>query len=231
MRSYIILILVAIGFATCTSMKNKNNEESNNNISTNNKLNKSLIDQTNTPDSTINDTNEDNAMLRELFKNKKNDVDRARSLQIYSQDSLMAQILVCNYKIESLEQKRFKKNVNEKNYITKNEFNDSVNITLYHSNNSIISIMYSIFKNSKRIKMNSFVFDEGNNCISHNQWSTEIQYSFSDVIYNGSIIRYDCNNNYIDITSEKTIIITATKTFLNSIMQHFPEFKYSFYWK
>ena len=109
---------------------------------------------------------------------------------------------------------------------------DSLCIKLYHQKARIIAVVYRIINSeNEKIYNNAFYFDENNHCIANTiKDKDEITYDY--LMYWGSLVKCDGNYNRMNIDSfQKQQIIESTKASLDSIMQHFPEFKYSFNWK
>ena len=176
--------------------------------------------------------NEENKILDDLIKNKVNDISRAKALPIYAHDSLAAIILICNRKIEKLAARRFQNSTKEKSYRKNLGLNDSLIVTLYYQGKQAINIQSSTYSNNKEVERIGFNFSEDNECISQFHWIPEKRYSFYDVLYNDTIIRFEMNNRFLPISpSQKQQVIQSAKASLDSIMQHFPEFKYSFNWE
>jgi len=180
------------------------------------------------------DVNNESAKLNELLKTKVGDVAKAKALPLYAKDSLLAICAICNNKIDQNARRKYDKSTNQKSISLKNE-NTTVNevITLYYQNNQLIQLSKRLIGgNNNVLKLDVFNFDENIDCFSRYQWTLENKYSFYDVIYNGLVIRYDMNNKYFALSSiQKQELIQSAQSSLESLMRHFPEFKYSINWK
>lgn len=110
---------------------------------------------------------------------------------------------------------------------------DEGSITLYYQQNRIICLVYrTLNAKDEKIANLVFYFDEKNDCISNSKWNKKEPMTYTYDMYWGSLIKYDVNYNKIEMdSSQKQQIIQSAKSSLDSIMQHFPEFKYSFNWK
>ena len=106
-------------------------------------------------------------------------------------------------------------------------------ITIKYQNSRIIAVVDRITDNQNRMINNTvFNFDKKNECISTDYWNINKPMTYTFDMYWGSLIKYDVNYDPIEMTSsEKQKIIQTTKASLDSVMLHFPEFKYSFNWK
>jgi hypothetical protein len=106
-------------------------------------------------------------------------------------------------------------------------------ITLYYISDRIVRIEKRIYdKDNNQLGYTMFDFNENNTCFSNTQRDYKEKMSYTNAMYWDSLIRFDVNCKIIDINaSQKQQIIESTKASLDSIMQHFPEFKYSFNWK
>ena len=110
---------------------------------------------------------------------------------------------------------------------------DTSIMTLRYKQNRIISVVKRII-NKYNVKLYNtvFCFRKDNECISVDYWNSVEKNTYTYDMFWGTLIKYDGNYNKIDIdVSQKLQIIKSTKVSLDSIMQHFPEFKYSFNWK
>lgn len=115
------------------------------------------------------------------------------------------------------------------NYVLKS---DSIKITLYHINERIATIEKRIYNKNKQLEFYIYDFNENNDCFSCSQWNCTEKMTYTNAIYWDTFIRFDVDCKIIDIdSSQKKKIIQSTQASLDSIMQHFPEFKYSFNWK
>ena len=108
-----------------------------------------------------------------------------------------------------------------------------VKIELYHINDRIIRVEKRIFdKNNDNLRLVVFDFSNDNVCISKTEWRKEDQMSYVYSLYGDSLIKYDGNCNLMELnSSQKQKIIQLAKASLDSTMQNFPKFKYSFNWK
>jgi hypothetical protein len=118
------------------------------------------------------------------------------------------------------------------------EYNENLDsckrkLMIYYQQKRIISIVNRISNERNDILANEvFTFDENNNCISNAQRDYKEDRSYIYAMYWDSLIKFDVYCKLIDLTpSQKQQIIKSVKASLDSIMQHFPEFKYSFNWK
>lgn len=120
-----------------------------------------------------------------------------------------------------------------KRFCTEKVGEDETKITIYYQPNRIISIVNRVNNTKNEMIANSvFYFDEKSNCISNSEWNKKEPMEYTNAMYWDSLIRFDVNYNKIELnSSQKQQIIQSTKASLDSIMQHFPEFKYSFNWK
>jgi hypothetical protein len=120
-----------------------------------------------------------------------------------------------------------------KKFCTERVNDDSLSIALYYQNNRIIVVVFRITnKKNEKIVNDVFYFDEKNNCISNSTWNKKELMEYTNAMYWDSLIRFDVNYNKIELnSSQKRQIIQSAKASLDSIMQHFPEFEYSFNWK
>jgi hypothetical protein len=111
--------------------------------------------------------------------------------------------------------------------------NDSLSIKLSYQKNRIIAVVYRITNSrDENIAYSVFYFDENNICITNTKRNKGEHMSYDYAMYYGSLIKCDVNYNQIEIDSlQRQQIIQSAKSSLDSIMQHFPEFKYSFNWK
>ena len=121
----------------------------------------------------------------------------------------------------------------EKKLLKENSDSIFVNTTLSFLHNQIFLLVYRTFNQKKEKTYNSiFYFDNNNNCISNTIWNIKRGVSFTYAIYWGKMVKYDVNYKRIEIEPEqRQQIINSTKASLDSLMHHFPEFKYSFDWK
>lgn len=123
-------------------------------------------------------------------------------------------------------------NKKDYNYKLKNDGNE-VRISYYSVKDRIIRIEKRTYdKTDNELSFSMFDFDENNLCISNTQWNNVEKMSYTYSMYWDSLIKYDVNCKQIELdASQKQQIIQSTKASLDSIMTHFPEFKYSFNWK
>ncbi|MBA4411612.1 MAG: hypothetical protein C0397_19615 [Odoribacter sp.] len=109
---------------------------------------------------------------------------------------------------------------------------DSIKITLYHLNERIVTIEKRIYNNNNELGFRIFDFNEKNDCFSSSQWNSSEKMTYTNAMYWDTFISFDVHCNIIDMDfSEKKQIIQSTRASLDSIMQHFPEFRYSFNWE
>jgi hypothetical protein len=110
---------------------------------------------------------------------------------------------------------------------------ERVQIELYYIENRIITIEKRVFnKNQDQIKLYTYDFTKDNVCVSNTLWQSDEQMSYIYSMLWGELIKYDVNCNKIEIDSiQKKEAIESAKTSLDSIMQHFPGFTYTFNWK
>jgi len=161
---------------------------------------------------------------------------------INSKDSIVPESKPTHQEIYSEEWKRdeikaklkYDISTKKKNFNFKlNDNEDEVRIELYHVKDRIVTIEERIFdKDNDQLKLDVFDFTEDNDCTSSTHWNKKEQMSYIYSMYRDSLIKYDVNCKQIELdASQKQQIIQSTKASLDSIMQHFPEFKYSFNWK
>ncbi len=110
---------------------------------------------------------------------------------------------------------------------------DSLTITIYYRKNRIITVVYRIINSmNEKIKNLVFYFDEKNNCISYSKREKKDLSMIITAMFGDSLIRFDANYDKFDLNnSQKQQVIQSTKITLDSIMIHFPDFKYSMNWK
>jgi len=110
---------------------------------------------------------------------------------------------------------------------------NEVTIKLYYQQNRLYTIVYRVFNSKKEKILNRiFDFDEQNSCISNTERNINYPISYTNTMYWDSLVRFDADYNRIEINPEqKQQIIQSTKLSLDSLMTHFPEFKYSLNWK
>jgi hypothetical protein len=135
---------------------------------------------------------------------------------------------------EAIGKLKYDPSTRKKEIISKlNDNGDEGRIELYHLNDRIITIEERNYdKSNKQINGSSYDFDEKNACFSNCQWITKDKMSYYYAMYWDTLIKFDVYCKLIDLTpSQKQEIIKSTKASLDSIMRHFPEFKYSYNWK
>ena len=121
-----------------------------------------------------------------------------------------------------------------KNKLYTEKFHENeVTVKLYHLQNRIYSIVYRVFNSKNEKILNSvFDFDEQNNCISNTERKINYSMSYTNAMYWDSLVRFDVHYKRIALSEDqKQKIILSTKLSLDSLMQHFSEFKYSLNWK
>lgn len=161
---------------------------------------------------------------------------------INSKDSIVPESEPTNQEIYSEEWKRdeikaklkYDPSTKKKNFNFKlNDNEGEVRIELYHVKDRIVTVEERIFdKDNDQLKLDVFDFTEDNDCISSTHWNKKEQMSYIYSMYWDSLIKYDVNCNQFELdVSRKQQIIESAKASLDSIMLHFPEFKYSFNWK
>ena len=106
-------------------------------------------------------------------------------------------------------------------------------INLYYQNNRVYVIVHRIVNTvGDKLFNKVFYFDYDNNCISCSEWTYKSKMTYTNAMYWDSLVRFDVDYNRIEIDPAlKQQIIQSTKLSLDSLMQHFPEFKYSLNWK
>jgi hypothetical protein len=115
---------------------------------------------------------------------------------------------------------------------TLNVKGDEVRIELYHINNRIVTVENRIYNKDKQLNYSMFYFDEKNVCFSNTKRDYKEDRSYIYAMYWDTLIKFDVYCKLIDLPpSQKQEIIKSAKASLDSIMQHFPEFKYSINWK
>lgn len=120
----------------------------------------------------------------------------------------------------------------QKVYTEKVSDNESEFIVRYQQKR-IISILNRIYnKENEKIALKLFYFKEDNSCDWYTIMGKGDKYSHEYTFLNGSIVESNYKMTPIVIEdSQKQHIIQSAKAALDSIMKHFPEFKYSFNWK
>lgn len=87
-------------------------------------------------------------------------------------------------------------------------------------------------KNDKQISNSVYCFDKDNRCLYVDYWNNVSKMSYTFDMTWGNLIKYNAKYEQISMTeTEKQEIIQKTKSSLDEIMHHFPEFQYSFDWK
>lgn len=105
-------------------------------------------------------------------------------------------------------------------------------ISCYYSKNRLIRIENRVFNNKNDVEsFRMFDFDENNNCFSNSIKDKDEESRIYAFISN-YMIEYDSKLVPIILDScQKQQIIQSARASLDSIMKHFPEFKYSMNWK
>ena len=145
--------------------------------------------------------------------------------QLYSESEKRFEI-TGNLKHDSITKK---KDYNYKLGVDGNE----ARITVYYISDRIVRIEKRIYDmDNNELGFSMFDFNENNACFSNTQWNNKEKMSYTNAMYWETLIRFDVHCKIIDIDgSQKQQIIQLAKASLDSIMTHFPEFKYSFNWK
>ena len=130
----------------------------------------------------------------------------------------------------------FKNDPNTKKAIfnyTQGSDSNEARITLYHIGDRIVRIEKRIYDlGNTQLSYSMFDFNVDNSCYSNTQRNKKDKMSYINAMYWDTINRFDTDYKPIKIdVTQKQQIIESTKAELDSIMQHFPEFKYSFNWK
>ena len=114
----------------------------------------------------------------------------------------------------------------------KNTDNEAT-LTLYYNDNQIILVEKRICDSSKReISFSIFSFDNKNRCLRNDLRDYKKNLSYANAIYWDTLTQHDIRCKVINLNKEKKVeIIQSTKASLDSIMQNFPQFKYSIDWK
>lgn len=117
-------------------------------------------------------------------------------------------------------------------YYTHQLGNNKNVISCYYSRDRLIRIESRIFnKRDEVISFRMFDFDEKNNCFSNSKKDNNEKSCIYAYIDN-YIIEYNSKlTPFVVASAQKKQIIGSVKATLDSIMQHFPEFEYSFNWK
>lgn len=198
------------------------------NFSSNNKK----VPKPNQKDSAHNEINEESVILSRFLKDKVGDAAKAKALPVYHKDSLNAICIVSTRKLDIHYLRIHENMTKEKNIIiNKNNYlRDS--ISLFVDGNKIFALEKRMLKGREVFGHDIFIFGENNDCIGRSTHKKEWNNSFQDALYNDSVVRSDKNERIFLINHfEKQQIIQSAKASLDSIMQRFPEFKYSFNWK
>ncbi len=119
------------------------------------------------------------------------------------------------------------------NYSYKIDSNgNEARIELYHQKTQIVRVEKRIFdSNNEQLSYSMFDFYE-NECLSNTTRNKKDQMSYTYSMLLGALIKFDVDYNPIDMSDiQKRQAIESAKASLDSIMQHFPEFKYSINWK
>jgi hypothetical protein len=104
-------------------------------------------------------------------------------------------------------------------------------IELYYQKAQIVRVEKRIYNETEELSFSMFDFYE-NECLCNTIWNKQDKMSYSYSMLLGALAKYDVNYNPIEMSDlEKRQVIESTKVSLDSIMHHFPEFKYSFNWK
>ena len=111
--------------------------------------------------------------------------------------------------------------------------NKETSINLYYQTKRVYVIVHRIVNTTGDMLFNKvFYFDYDNNCIYCSEWTDKTKMTYTNAMYWESLVRFDADYNRIEIDpAQKKQIIQSTKLSLDSLMQHFPEFKYSLNWK
>lgn len=168
--------------------------------------------------------------------------DRTKTELIISKDSTLPESKPTHQEIYSEEWKRdetmaklkFDPSTKIKNFNYKlNDNGYEVRIELYYINDRIVTVEKRIFdKDNDQLTLTAFDFVKDNECNSMTQWKKEDRMSYIYSMYGDSLIKYDVNGNKMSLNSlQKQKFIQSAKATLDSTMQHFQEFKYTFNWK
>lgn len=160
---------------------------------------------------------------------------------VYGNDSLAPvakpsyqEIYYKDYKwTEMIGNLKFDPSTKVESYILKiNDQGDETRIKLYHNKNRMIRIEKRIYdKTNQEMNYDMYDFDTNNACLSLTQWGLKENMSYTYAMHWGSLIKYDVNCKLIELNpAQKQQIIQSVKVTLESIMQHFPGYKYSFNW-
>lgn len=119
-----------------------------------------------------------------------------------------------------------------KHYRNKIGENDH-DISCYYSKDHLVSVENRITKkNGDDISFMMFHFDDNNNCFANYRKDNEKDTSRFYLYIDNCIIEYDYKlRPFIVDSLKKQQVIQETKSSLESNMQRFPEFKYTFNWK
>ena len=125
-------------------------------------------------------------------------------------------------------------NPSTKNKLFSEKFNyNETSIKLFYQNNRIYVIVHRIVNaEGDKLYNKVFYFDDNNNCISCSEWTDKSKMTYTNAMYWDSLVRFDVHYKRIALSEDqKQKIILSTKLSLDSLMQHFSEFKYSLNWK
>ena len=111
--------------------------------------------------------------------------------------------------------------------------NNERDISCYFSSDRLISVENRITgEKGEDISFMMFHFDAKNNCFANYRLDNEKDTSRFYIFINNYVIEYDYKlRPFIVDSLKKQKVIRETKASLESNMQLFPEFKYSFNWK
>lgn len=106
-------------------------------------------------------------------------------------------------------------------------------IILRYRQDQVFAVVDRVTAKNEEVKSNEFYyFDENNNCISHTVFDNNKRMEITDAMYGGTLIKFDVHYNQIKINDlQKQVIIQSAKASLDSLMDFYPEFRYSFNWK
>jgi len=106
-------------------------------------------------------------------------------------------------------------------------------IIFYYQQERIVAIVQRIYNNMNEIlAYKVFYFEGNNNCDWYTTRNNKDLGSHTYSYLNGNIVESDFKISPIILENpQKQNIIHSSKASLDSIMQHFPEFKYSMNWK
>jgi len=109
---------------------------------------------------------------------------------------------------------------------------DEERVQLYHNSDRMIRIEKRIYdKSNNELSYDMFDFDKNNICLSFTEWGLKENMSLTYAMHWGSLIEYDVNCKLVELRpAQKKQIIHSVRISLDSIMQHFPGYIYSFKW-